>query len=306
MNEETAVRLVCETFSIPKPARLTVTKRGTIYSMIYKIEADFNSRKRTYYLKSANDSLEQQWRLAKNAEEFFYADKTYKPLAVTYIEDCNVLLSEGSEHNTFAQTITQDGFPNPFKWYKSITNTVVLVGRWLSKYHSQKTAYGSIAEPLSRYVNIRSEGLKEFESDLRDSFLRAVNSCPDDIIAPAHSDYSPQNILSDGKTLSVIDFGISEWTHMSPCWDIATIQIALERDFLFRYRNPLRWLPTARKKLIEVFNDAYGPHPQYNPESWAACVATRHFTQFCGIISRDRRDPRLDWHVECMKKALAC
>ncbi len=49
----------------------------------------------------------------------------------------------------------------------------------------------------------------------------------EDEVVVTHGDYSASNLLWDGRGLAIIDFGISEWTEMSPFWDVATFLVTL-------------------------------------------------------------------------------
>lgn len=305
MNEETIKSIIRSRYGVPKSEEIIVGKESHLYSTIWMATINSNINSSTFIIKQSDQNLRSQAELWIRAEDLFRDDETYTPLGVVYLADHDVIISKKSEYLTLAEHIASNGFLNPFAWYRQTNRIVELAGAWLRRYHGFETSIGSLSKPLSRYVKQREKYLRLLPKGLGEKLVEAVGNCPDHIVTIVHSDFSPHNILSDGKSLSVIDFGINEWTRMSPYWDIATLSIALERIFLFGLRNPLRWIPPLRNQVVSRFTDSSTDVYPDDPRVWRACCATRHFALWGGIVDSNTYDPRLSWHLKRLEEYLS-
>ena len=305
MNEETMKSIIRSHYGVPKSEEIVIRKESHLYSTIWTAAINSNINTSVFVIKQSDQDLHTQAELWIRAEKLFRDDKTYVPLDVVYLADHDVIISRKSGYPTLAEQIAWNGFPNPFTWYQQTNHIVELAGTWLRRYHGYETRVGSISRPLLKYIEIREKHLEVLPERLGEKLVDMVGNCPDHTVTIVHSDFSPHNILSNGENLSVIDFGINEWTEMSPYWDIATLSIALERIFRFAFRNPLRWMPPLRKQVVSRFTNSYGDVYPDNPYVWHACCATRHFALLGGIIDSSINDPRIAWHMKRLEECLS-
>ncbi len=304
MNEKEAKELIRNNLGIPESSSLFVKKNIHRDSIIWSISIDSDSDV-CFIIKQSDKDLSRQAELGIRAEEIFSDDLRYISLDVKFIPNQNVVLSKRSKLSTFTQLIEKNGFPNPVKWYFQLIQVVKLAGNWLKAYHAVGQSVDSVSEPLLRYIESREYIFNLFPAALQKSFLDAVESCPDHIVSPIHCDFSPENILSNGKKLSVIDFGVEEWLEMSPYWDIATFIIAIERDFLFRYKSPLKWIPVLRRHLLNNFYKTYGGDTQGNLVVWRICYVVRHFALLSSKVDSPVSDRIRIWHIAEIEKVLS-
>jgi hypothetical protein len=304
MNEKEVKELIRDNSSIPKSVSMSVKKNIHRKSIIWTVSIDSNSNDVAFIIKQSDLDLSRQAELGIRADELFRDDVRYISLDAKFIPAYNVIISKRSKLSTVTQLIEKNGFPNPVNWYFQMIQVVELAGSWLKAYHAVGQNMGSISEPLLRYIESRKYIFNLFPTTLQKSFLDTVECCPDHIVSPIHSDFSPENILSNGKKISVIDFGVEEWVEMSPYWDIATFIIAIERDFFFRYKSPLRWIPILRRHLLEKFSKAYGGDTPRNLAVWRICYAARHFALLSSKADSPITDPIRIWHIAEIEKML--
>ncbi|MEE9355083.1 MAG: hypothetical protein V3U75_05785 [Methylococcaceae bacterium] len=304
MNEKEAKELIRSNYRIPKSLNMGVEKNIHGDSTIWAISVESDSNDVNFIIKQSDEDLSRQAELGVRAEKIFSDDLRYISLGVKFIPDYNVILSKRSELPTVSQLIEKNGFPNPVNWYSQTIQVVELAGNWLKAYHAVGQSVGSISEPLLRYVESREYIFKLFPTALKKLFLESVDSCPDHIISPIHCDFSPGNIFSNGMELSVIDFGVEEWVEMSPYWDIVTFIIAIERDFSFRYKSPLKWIPILRRHLLDKFSQAYGGDTQGNLVVWRVCYAVRHFVLLSSKVDSPITNQVRAWHIAEIEKIL--
>jgi hypothetical protein len=89
--------------------------------------------------------------------------------------------------------------------------------------------------------------------------------------------------------VGVIDYGVSEWTEMSPHWDTITFVTMLERFSLFSLRSALFWYRPFLHRLKRGFLQAYGSSIPAGRRSVQACLAVRHFAFAFGSSHAARR-----------------
>ena len=180
--------------------------------------------------------------------------------------------------------------------------TQMLSRIWRRKWtrREERPCYAAVAEVyrISKYI------LDALPSKLQKRFLHSVQNCPDHFLTIVHSDFVPSNIFSDGKIIAVIDFGIAEWTAMSPYWDIAVFTIYLERESQFRMKSSLKWLPFLRTRLLSHFFESYGEVYGANTKVWKVCCASRHFALLSAVVKSNSPDRRLLWHIRQMENYL--
>ncbi|NKB57656.1 MAG: phosphotransferase [Alphaproteobacteria bacterium] len=263
-----------------------------------------------FLYKQSDIGQSKQAKLCIDAEKFFENCDFYHPLNTVYVSNRNVIISRKSEYLRFQEQIALNGFPNPISWYKQLNKVANLSGRWLKYYHEfgrnsqDNEGRESVSSPLLKYIDARKYILDALPSGLRNRFLESVRGCPDHFLTTVHSDFAPPNIFSDGEKISVIDFGVAEWTAMSPYWDIATFVIYLTRENQFRMKSPLKWLPFLRARVLSNFFEAYGDVYGADPKVWRICCASRHFALLSALVESNTADRRFSWHIDQMQKML--
>jgi serine/threonine protein kinase len=287
--------------------KLSIRKFRRLYSTIWVISTFHNGIRCDYIVKDAGERGEKQARLSGRADEIFRGDPLHFSATVAYEPTYNVLISRKYEGPSLQTLMAQPALPYPIGWYHRVTEFLCRAGTWLRRYHSADCHAGSISGALMCYIEQRRRKLDQLPSDTRQRLLRLIQRRLVDDIAVVHGDFSPANILSDGRTICVIDFGISEWTQMSVWWDVATLLVGLDRYFLFRKSGPLYWIRPLLTKMKATFLRAYSRSTlqECDNEALLVCMAVRHFTFAAGRSTISRADARDQWHLVQLERLLS-
>ncbi|WP_162913360.1 phosphotransferase [Rhodospirillaceae bacterium SYSU D60014] len=286
-------------------ASVSIEKTSRIYSTIWSATISENGSRRTHILKQAGKRAERQVWLSQRADRLFFDQPFHASPGLAYEPGYDLTIARLYPGRSLEALMAEGGIPDPFRWYRDLSRRLGLAGIWLKHYHRAERRIGSVSGPLMAYLEQRRDQLDHLPALCRQRLLGLVESDLVDDIVVTHSDFSPGNILSDGRTLCVIDFGIKEWTEMSPWWDVVTILTALDRYFLFRRTCPVYWIRPLLSRLKSTFWTAYSSRPPHDQRSFLACAAVRHFS-FAGDLSPKALDgsPRSRWHLAQLEQIL--
>ena len=305
LEDDLALKSIGRYFGVPKQASVSIRKAHRLYSTTWVVSVSEGALSETYLVKFAREGAEKQVRLAQRANEIFIGYPVHVPSEIQYDPEHDLIVSRAFPGRSLEALMADRGWPNPVRWYGDLSRTLHLAGLWLRRYHQVDRHPGSLSEPLMHYLERRRDKLDRLSPDSRRKLLRLVGGDIIDNVVVTHSDFSPGNILSNGRALCVVDFGIAEWTEMSPWWDVVTLLISLDRYFLFRRLTPLYWVRPLIARLKDRFRAAYEQAPPEDHRPVLACAAVRHFS-FAGNWTADalRNDPRARWHAEQLERIL--
>lgn len=264
-------------FDIPSASSFEVRKTSRLYSSIWSIKASYAGRVSGYYVKSGGGKASREFALCARANSLLKDRAGFVPVEI-YHDEPNDLLFASELPGVSLEELASKFWSHPWAWYGEMRKVAAAAGAWLRTYHDLDRRKGSIAEQLLHYAERREAALARLEAPVREGLTALIRSVGETDIATLHSDYSPGNIIwNDGK-VGVIDYGINEWLHMSPWWDILTFEVILERNLHLSKRTPLFLLPTLRRGILSEFSSAYGGIPERRGSVFLACAAVRHLS----------------------------
>lgn len=178
-------------------------------------------------------------------------------------------------------------------------------GRWLRRWHTKTAGSGSLAPAFDAYLSNRSNCLALMNDRERDQLLTLTKNLEASTTCIPHGDFTPVNLLSSSKELTVLDFGLSEWERMTPWWDYTTMEIGLFRALRFTLRGLGTWSPAILDTAVNAFRNAYG-ESNSSLQAKRACLAVRHLVLYASDIHEGKHyRHRAEWHKLQLSKALA-
>ena len=280
-----------------------VNYKNRKYSTVATAILGTQSGVRHFIIKETTSNPEYAVQLANRAREIFKNDANVFLPYLVFDRASGLIIAEMFSGTSLQDRCRLSYRQNPFKWYSSLKTAVVLTGKWLTTYHAtsqRMDAYES--NPYYDYLFPRRKLLEYLPNDLS----RQVESLAKTHISRnrviIHGDYSPHNVFFDRRRICVIDFGINEWTAMSPAWDLATMTTSLERNLRFSWRSPLRWSPQRIKKIIEIFLRNYGG--DFDRSSYILASVLCHLV---GLGEERQGNLIADWHLrELARNLIEC
>lgn len=233
------------------PAIRTVASLDCAYSSVDRIEIECDGDRRVLYLKriklvdigaaEAARRVTVEYRALRELSEHFGPHGTWSvPRAVAVDAAERMLLTEAVPGVVLKDLIGRFAKRTSFgRRQRDLEEYCAMSGRWLRQFQSITCrGQGSFNhEGLRDYCARRLETLAHdersgidaaFASRFLDYLQRACGSLGDrtDRIVGRHNDFSPHNILVEGKHLSVIDFGFFD--HDSYLYDVGKFWFQLE------------------------------------------------------------------------------
>jgi hypothetical protein len=279
----------------------TVTRLARPFSTLWFVTVRRDGVEEKYVAKLFPSNARRHCALSGRADRLFKAEAFHSPADARIVD--GLMISRHVELPRIQDALTNGGWAHPVSWIAGLEANMRLAGHWLHRYHAGYLVVRPVAPALSRYVMGRSYALEYLPATMRDRFLSAVANCPDSVATVTHSDFSPRNILTDGHSLGVVDFGIQEWVYMSPYWDVATLIMSLRTQSRFYRRSLMYWLPSLHRRLEEAFFTAYGHDQPPASREWHICACVRYFGVFSGAAVEG--DPRAHWYREKMQEHLS-
>lgn len=272
----------------------SVEQVDRLYSTIWTVDLARNGQRESYIVKHRPETAKHEYRLSRRADELFHDDPSYCCLQPHVDPTGSFIVTRRSTLPVLEHRLFRYAWQNPLAWFRNLDRSVHLAGAWLKRYHAADPSTGPMSPGFLRYLENRESALQKIGAANRTRLVQAVTSATETRLVTTHCDFSLQNILTDGRHIAVVDYGIREWTKMSPYWDVATFILDLESQARFRLKSPLHWLSSLRRRLTSSFLSAYcGPHDSSDPE-WLLCAAVRYFSLFAGTI--DRHGARATWY----------
>jgi hypothetical protein len=257
-------------------------------------------------LKRARGSVDKAIWLSQRADRLLEDNPLHAPLQLRRHEETGIIASRRFEGPSLADRLVATTRRGPLAWQRELEAAVALAGEWLAAYHAQDRRKGSIMEPLRAYVAGCRVEFAALPKSIRAPFERLLaREIVDDLVV-THGDFTPGNILIDHAKVCAIDFGVREWTELSPWWDVVTLDVVLERFFRCDKAFTAFWLRPFFPRLRAAFFEGYGASFHENSEARAICTAARHLSlagvpaaRPAGLALRYR------WHLRRMAEALS-
>lgn len=177
-------------------------------------------------------------------------------------------------------------------------------GRWLRAWHARTTAHGLVAPAFDAYLANRADCLVLLDDHTRARITELVAGAGAGTLCTSHGDFTPPNVLWSLQQLTVLDFGVSEWSQMSPWWDCVSFEAGLHRALRFSPKGIGSWEPGIVDAAIMAFRHGYG-EPVTESPARQACLAIRHLVLYAGDVCRGHAYRRRAlWHRCEMQRAL--
>ena len=284
----------------------SVARSDRLFSAIWFVTAAHDGGEARYMLKHPEYGAERPVALSQRADAIFAGDAAYFSAQLREHGESGLIVSRIYDGRSLGDRLGASRRSNPFAWPREFQACLTGAARWLARYHSVERRVESVSGPLRTYVGARRAEFAALPAEPRRKLERLLSDDIRDETVVVHGDFSPQNILTDGDTLCVIDFGIREWRRMSPWWDVLTLTAILERHLLFDNGAFGAWLRPSLPRLRKAFLEAYGAAPDERAPAVRACRAVRHFslmgTVASGSFGRSRRSL---WHLRRLSNILA-
>lgn len=234
-----------------------------LYSTVWQIEHVDPAVSRRFVVKSWTDERVFALQLAvlERARTVFESDADVYIPYVGYDANSRILVMEYVPDPALERLLH---FPpglagiNLIGWRTRLSDACFTAGRWLRDWHTIDVGDVALSESLGRYLYNRRRYLELIDSSTRRRIERLVDRQEREAGAAVHGDFTPPNILWSRGTLTVLDFGVSEWQCMTPAWDYETMRAGLERELLFSTRSPAHWITALARSPIEAFERGYG------------------------------------------------
>ena len=223
----------------------------------------------------------------------------FESIYVGYDTNTNFLILKYLNLPSISQMISRPKLLQPLIGYPILYDGVAKAGHWLRNWHDSTCRHGSFSHSLREYVSDegRLTALESVPKDTRTKFYDMLESCPDGDIVTIHGDFTVQNVMTDGKRLTVIDPGVWEWTEMTPCWDIAAFLVSLEDQLNNSIFNQIYWKHRIFPALKNEFLSAYGGGDWItNNNIYHVCAAIRRLAKFHGV--RDNKKAMAQFYRE--------
>lgn len=268
------------------------------------VSVDEGSGIERFFVKQITSEIAlRQVQLGKRADELFRSDTRYLPLNPVFDTKAGMIVMREVRLPSLSSLWMLRHSRDPVTWHRDIINGMTLAGDWLRRFHAYDVKLGSPVPQLRNYLSRHAPMSEALPVELSTKLLRAAENCPDGPLTVIHSDFSGWNILTDGKQLSVIDYGISDWVEMSPFWDVATFLVSF-RAFTRQSRlSPTFWVPGLASRFEAAFLDAYGDPDMFDSQIFAVCAAMRH--ALCHATIQTDSKSLADWHLDQVRSWLA-
>ena len=303
LTDEIIVECVKRHFDVPAGAA-TVRKHDRSYSSVWQVSVAGKRETQTFFVKAPGINPEKETRLQQRAEQLSRGLAHYTLPEVHFDRTLRLVVSKGFSGRSILSLIQHGDLLHPIRSFPEAENAVHAAGSWLKLYHQERRT-GSISQPLLRSLKRRSDSLALLASEFRRRLCMLVGDGFEDEVVVTHGDYSASNLLWDGRGLAIIDFGISEWTEMSPFWDVATFLVTLDRYTLFSPRTTLFWFRPLLTKLKRSFLAGYGRDLPNSERAAQACLAVRHFSSAFTAGPIQAGDRRARWHLSQLEHILS-
>jgi tRNA A-37 threonylcarbamoyl transferase component Bud32 len=185
-----------------------------------------------------------------------------------------------------------------------LSDACTRAGQWLQEWHTRTAANGMLTPALKTYLANRRDCLAVLTDCDRRRIAQLVESVGSASLCTPHGDFTPPNVLWSPQRLTILDFGVSEWKQMSPCWDCISFEVGLHRALRFSIKGIGSWSPGVVTAAVAGFRKGYGASV-VDSRVRTACLAIRHLVLYVGDIRRGgvyRR--RAFWHRREMQRAL--
>lgn len=190
------------------------------------------------------------------------------------------------------------------KWRDSIYEACFTAGRWLNYWHSIDKSSGRIDLLLKEYIRNRQELLVSIDKNTESRLNRMISQTGTGRVNAIHGDFTPFNVMWSGQRLTVFDFGISEWSVMSPWWDAICMDIGVRRELEFSFLSLGKLNPKIIDGAVEQFWSGYS-NTEKNSVARHVCIALRHLVLYKADIVRGRKFyKRAKWHYNGFANAL--
>jgi tRNA A-37 threonylcarbamoyl transferase component Bud32 len=252
-----------------------------LYSSTFTVTVRSQGTVRRYFVKQAPASLRRQHEMLVKANAAICLP-FFKRLQSVYDARFNLLVMEYFEGVTLKQRLTKLPNTSPAIARSSLAKDFERIGAWLRALHQIEISDGDLMTRCKAYLGKRMADIRtavdcDFLMRLTDDLhLRPAR------LALSHGDFTPENILLDDKgMLAAVDYGISEWQHMAPSWDLVSFDVGCERIFKeTQLRQVMAWLLGA-KWLRAAFCRGYGGASDSDPAHELCCVL-RHVSYLAG------------------------
>jgi hypothetical protein len=280
---------------------ISLLRQDRLYSTIWSAEVTHPAGRASYMLKLAGGSADKAIWLSQRADRLLASSPLHVPLGLRRHGPTGLIISRRFEGESLADLLIAGARSNPLSWGRRLETAVALAGEWLATYHALERRSGSIMEPLRAYVAGCSAEFKALPPLVRSAFERLLAEDIIDDLVVTHSDFTPGNILTDGAKACIIDFGVREWTELSPWWDLATLDVVLERFFRCDKAVTGFWLKPLFPRIRAAFFEAYGASADKVCRSRAICTAARHLS----LGGKARAESRYRWHIRHITNVLS-
>lgn len=177
-------------------------------------------------------------------------------------------------------------------------------GQWLREWHTRTAANGPVTPAFKAYLANRADCLTLLTDRDRSRISQLVEGTGVSALCIPHGDFTPPNVLWSPQHLTILDFGVAEWSQMSPFWDCASFEIGLHRSLRFSVKGMGSWSPAIVDAAIEAFRNGYGESAAES-KARLACFAVRHLVLYGGDTRRGHAYRRRAlWHRREMQRAL--
>ncbi|HET7313721.1 phosphotransferase [Salinisphaera sp.] len=193
---------------------------------------------------------------------------------------------------------------NFHRWKRRLEQACFSAGQWLRRWHTHNAHDARIDDLLGQYVEDRHAQLDLLPPNERRALLDLVSGLGRGPVAAVHGDFTPWNVLWSPDRLTMLDFGVNGWPHMTPAWDFCTMKTGLATELLFATRSPARWLKRLARGPISAFEHGYG-RIDCEPAALDACAVVRHLNLYAADIeSGPALRKRAAWHRASIRKLL--
>lgn len=260
---------------------------------------------RRYFVKQARGSLQRQHELLTKANAAIRLPYFHR-LESFYDGDNNLLVIDLFEGAPLRDIILHGPLLGSATFRTHLSGLFERAGAWLRAFHEIEKKIEDGRPACHAAFDRRIPKLHARFPDLDLSRL-ADSACLAEISTSlSHGDFMPQNILfgKDG-VIAVIDYGIRDWQHMSPAWDIRTFTVGVGRLLHESRMRELRGLGLGLEKLEVAFLQGYDEQGPHHGED-RIVTAMRHASFLYGHVTNQSETSRAArWHLNALRRAMA-
>lgn len=286
------------------------TQDRRLYSQIHRLDAWVGGEFRRFVVKSwaSVKAFDTQTRALEEARAVFDDDPAMCIPFIGKDRQARVIVMEYIDDDTLAALIrfefSRDHLNLP-GWCHRLESACFSTGRWLRRWHDAHTDMARLDVLLGEYLHARPEYLELLDPSTRETLVRLVAGLGSGLVAAAHCDFTPLNVLWAPERLTVLDFGVSEWHRMAPAWDHATMKIGLLGELRFATRSPARWVKGFADNPVAAFERGYGSmHSDIAVVS--ACSAIRHLILYGSSHQAGKaHKKKAAWHRAALQRVIS-